>query len=301
MLLATNPFEAEGKWYKGNLHTHTTNSDGAWSIEKVAAEYKNSGYDFLFVTDHGKVSDISGLSEDGFLVLHGEELGAGKSDIGHSYHLVALNLKEAVSAKDAPDVQGLIDLVRSKGGEMVIAHPYWSGLTINDMMGLEGYLGIEVFNTTCFTSIAKGHSLVHWDDMLARGKQAWGFAVDDTHQHSGEHRPNDICNAWIMAKLPELTEAAVMDAIKTGKFYASNGPSIHNISVEDGTISVSTSEVKWINFVCNVSSGSSVSAMGDGLITEAKYKIRGSEKYIRVECYDKDGGGAWSNPVVLNE
>lgn len=301
MLLAENPFEAEGKWYKGNLHTHTTNSDGAWSIDKVTGEYKSGGYNFLFITDHGKVSDNSGLSADNFLVLHGEELGAGKSDIGHSYHLVALNLKETVSAEDAPDVQGLIDLVRSKGGEVVVAHPYWSGLTINDLMGLEGCLGIEVFNTTCFTHIAKGHSAVHWDDMLARGKQAWGFAVDDTHQGTSEYFPIDICRAWIMAKLPELTETAVMDAIKAGKFYASNGPSIHDISVKDGTISVSTSEVKRINFIANVSSGASRAVMSDKFLTEAEYEIRGTEKYIRVECFDKDGGCAWSNPVVINE
>lgn len=301
ILLPESPFEAEGKWYKGNLHTHTTNSDGAWAIDKVAAEYKSNGYNFLFITDHRKISDVSGLSEDGFLVLRGEEIDGGKSGVGHSYHIVALNIKEAVTSQDAPDVQGLIDLARAKGGEVIIAHPYWSGLTMNDMIGLKGYLGIEVFNTTCFNSIAKGHSVVHWDDLLARGKQAWGFAVDDTHQHFNDHRVIDICNAWIMAKLPELTEAAVMNAIKAGRFYSSNGPSIHNISVEDGYISVSTSEVKVINFVANVSSGGSFTAMGDELLTEARYKMRGSEKYIRVECFDKDGKGAWSNTVLFNK
>lgn len=301
MLLPENPFEAEGKWYKGNIHAHTANSDGAWPIDKVASEYKNNGYNFLFITDHGKVSDISGLSEDGFLALHGEEIDAGRSEVGHSYHLAALNLKGAVSAQDAQDMQGLIDLVRSKGGEVVIAHPYWSGLTINDLMDLEGYLGIEVFNTTCFNHIAKGYSLIHWDDLLARGKQVWGFAADDTHQISNEYSPLDICSAWIMAKLPELTETAVMDAIISGRFYASNGPGINDISVQNGTISVSTSEVKTINFIANVSSGASFTTTGRGLLTEARYQIKGNEKYIRVECYDKDGGGAWSNPVILNE
>ena len=300
MLLPENPFQMEGKWYKGNLHTHTTNSDGAWPIERVIAEYKANSYNFLFITDHGKVVDVSGMSEDGLLVLHGEELGAGRSEIGHSYHLALLNLRETVSAQDAPDVQGIIDLVRSMGGEVIIAHPYWSGLTVNDMIGLEGYLGIEVFNTTCFNAIAKGHSIVHWDDLLARGKQTWGIASDDTHQGASEHRPIDICRAWIMAKLPELTEKAVMEAITAGRFYASNGPSIHDITVKDGRISVSTSEVKTINFVADVSSGFSFTAMGDKLLTEAEYQVKGSEKYIRVECYDEYGKGAWSNTVALS-
>lgn len=298
-MLPENPFKAEGRWYKGNLHTHTTNSDGAWSPEQVVSEYISKGYDFIFITDHGKVTDVSGLSRDGHLVLNGEELSAGRSELGESYHLVALNLKEVISGKGITS-QEVIDLVRSKGGEVIIAHPYWSGLTINDIINLEGHIGIEVFNTTCFSSIGKGHSVIHWDDLLARGKQAWGFAVDDTHQHFNDHRPIDICRAWIMAKLPELTEAEVMRAIKAGRFYASNGPIIHDISVEDGKISVSTSEVKVINFIVDISGGESFTAMGDSLLTGAEYRIRGKEKYIRVECFDKDGGTAWSNTAIFN-
>jgi len=299
-ILPENPFEAEGKWYKGNVHTHTTNSDGEWPPDQVAAEYKANGYGFLFITDHRRVTDVSGLSEDGFLVLNGDEIDAGRTELGHRYHLVALNLKEPISEQDAPTVQGIIDLARSKGAEVVIGHPYWSGLTINDVIHLEGYLGVEVFNTTCFVSIAKGHSTVHWDDLLARGKQVWGFAVDDAHEKFNDHCPIDVCVAWIMAKLPELTEAEIMLAIKSGRFYSSNGPSIYDISVRDGKISVSTSEVKVINFIADVSRGESFTALGGGSLTGAEYRVRGSEKYIRVECFDKDGNAAWSNPIVFN-
>ena len=300
-MLSENPFEMEGKWYKGNLHTHTTNSDGQWSPERVAAEYRAKGYDFLFITDHNRITDVSDLSKDGILVLNGEEIGAGSAELGQPYHLVALNLKEAVSRDDAPTAQGIIDLVRSRGGEVIIAHPYWSGLTVNDMIDLEGYIGIEIFNTVCFNAIAKGYSTIHWDDLLARGKQIWGFAVDDTHQRHNDHRLIDICGSWIMAKLPELTEAEVMRAIKSGRFYASNGPIIHDISVRDGKVSVSTSEVKVINFVANIHRGESFTAIGDSLLTGAEYQIGRSDRYIRVECFDKDGKGAWSNPVVFNE
>jgi predicted metal-dependent phosphoesterase TrpH len=65
-MILENPFKIEGKWYKGNLHTHTTNSDGAWSSDRVVDEYVSNGYDFLFVTDHWKVTDVSGLSKNGF-------------------------------------------------------------------------------------------------------------------------------------------------------------------------------------------------------------------------------------------
>ena len=37
---------------KGNLHAHTTLSDGRFSIEEVIARYRERGYDFLAITDH---------------------------------------------------------------------------------------------------------------------------------------------------------------------------------------------------------------------------------------------------------
>jgi len=299
-MLLKNPFAMEGRWFKGNLHTHTTNSDGAWSPDKVANEYKSNGYDFLFITDHWKVTDISGLSQDGFLVLNGAELNIGPSELGYHYHIVALNLKENIPSNSVSNAQELINLIKSKGAFALVAHPYWSGLTVNDIQNLNGHIGIEIFNSTCFFSIAKGHSVIHWDDLLCKGKLTWGFAVDDTHQHYNDHRPIDACNAWIMAKMPELTEDSVMNAISSGYFYSSNGPVIHDISIQDNIISVTTSDVKIINFIANAHNGESFTAMDGKPINSARYKIRGGEKYIRVECFDENGKTAWSNPLLVN-
>jgi len=299
-MILENPFKIEGKWYKGNLHTHTTNSDGAWSPDRVVDEYVSNGYDFLFVTDHWKVTDVSGLSKKGFLVLNGEEFDIGDSELGYHYHIVGLNLKKMITSGRAANAQELIDLIRSEGGEAVVAHPYWSGLTINDLSPLSGHLGIEIFNSTCYFCIAKGHSVTHWDNLLDKGKMALGIAVDDAHQHFNSHRPIDICAAWIMAKMPELTEDNVMHAIKSGYFYSSNGPAIHDISIQDGKISVSTSEVKIINFIANAHNGESFTAKEKGSITGAEYKMNGNERYIRIECFDENGRTAWSNPIATN-
>ena len=40
--------DANGKtWYKGNLHTHTTVTDGKKTPEEVIALYRDKSYDFL--------------------------------------------------------------------------------------------------------------------------------------------------------------------------------------------------------------------------------------------------------------
>ena len=47
-------FDPDKPFFKGNLHTHTTNSDGRMSPEEVTRRYQEAGYDFLALTDHWK-------------------------------------------------------------------------------------------------------------------------------------------------------------------------------------------------------------------------------------------------------
>lgn len=49
-------FDERRKWYRGNLHTHTTVSDGRYTPEEAIALYQRMGYDFLALTDHWKLS-----------------------------------------------------------------------------------------------------------------------------------------------------------------------------------------------------------------------------------------------------
>jgi len=298
MIAFDNPFKAGGHWYKGNLHTHTTNSDGALPPEDMAEQYMMKGYDFLCITDHERVGDLNGLSTRDFLVIDGEEIGIGSSSLGEPYHLIAVDLKEAVP-EGGNDAQKTIDDLRGMGALVLLCHPYWSSLTIDDMMKLEGYAGLEIFNTSCFYSIAKGHSTVHWDDLLARGRRVWGFAVDDAHWHFNDHRPNDACGAWVMVKSRSLSVGDIKGAIDAGLFYSSNGPTINDISVENGKIIVSAERSKVINFVADSYKGESFTAPSGETIEGANYAIQGTEKYVRIECMNAEGRFAWSNPIYL--
>lgn len=50
----------EGTYKKGNLHTHTTWSDGVHTPAETAKHYRSKGYDFLALTDHWVLRDSSG-------------------------------------------------------------------------------------------------------------------------------------------------------------------------------------------------------------------------------------------------
>ena len=74
------------RWFKGNTHTHSLNSDGDSTPDDVVRWYREQRYDFLFLTDHNMVTPVEGLNAvfampDRFLVIRGEEVtdqAAGK-------------------------------------------------------------------------------------------------------------------------------------------------------------------------------------------------------------------------------
>jgi len=272
-----NPFACKGNWYKGNLHTHTTNSDGELSPDEVISLYKQKGYDFLSITDHGKLIYSEKLNREGICLIPGEELGGAGSELGTWFHLIALNLKEEVVPPNGEDIsaQEIINKVREQGGEVILGHPYWCGVTFQDILPLEGYLGIEVFNSTCLYGIGKGESSVQWDDLLARDKQIWGFAFDDAHHYSDQKfHPMDAGKGWIMLKAKSLDRKIIMDSLKKGLFYSSCGPSIKNVSIEREVVRVETSAVTSITFVAWAYLGKQFTA--SSTLTQAEYKIKGT-------------------------
>jgi len=295
-----NPFRMDGSWFKGNLHAHSIYSDGVLGPYQLSFLYRASGYNFLFLTDHNVLVDVSGEARrfEDFLLLPGEEINTGRSEVGTSYHLVALNITEEI--KPDMDPQSVIDEAKRQGGEAIIAHPYWSSLTVNDISKLNGYLGIEIYNTSCQFSIGKGYSTTHWDDLLVRGIKTLGFAVDDAHWHFNPYRPVDACYAWVMVKAEELSADSIMESLRSGLFYSSNGPQILDMEVNEDSVHVKTSPARAITFIANSSMGRRFTSL-NGPLREAEYTTTGRETYIRVEVEDYTGRMAWSNPIILEE
>lgn len=280
-------------WYKGNLHTHTTNSDGALSPEEMVAKYKEKKYDFLSITDHDKLTPVKNFSQADMLVISGEEIEISK------YHILGIGINKFVDPVKTGNVQGVINEIIKQGGIFIVAHPYWSGLNITDLKNIKNYIGIEIYNTSCDYSIGKGFSLSHWDDLLLAGYHPFGFFTDDAHWHFNDHRPNDACQSWIMVKAKKLNEKSLIESIKEGKFYSSNGPIIKNVEVRNNKVYVRSSPVKMINFIAPRGSGERFTAIRTETICEAEYKIKIADTYVRIECIDFKGKYAVSNPIVF--
>jgi hypothetical protein len=295
-----NPFSQPGQWFKGCLHLHSTASDGDRTPEEVIDYYRARGYHFLAFTDHGVLSKTGAVGHD-FLLLSGIEVD-GRDPKAGLYHLVGLGLEAEPQMGQAERVsmQQAADRLREAGGLVVLAHPYWSGQASRDVQALEGSFALEIYNGGCEVDDAKGFSTVHWDDLLAAGRRLWGLAVDDAHWRAGER---DAGLGWVWVKAPALTHRAILDALEQGYFYASSGPQIHDLWLDAGRgeITIRCSPVVAIDFVGSGPFSRRVQAPDGQFLTEASYRLREPQQYVRVACQDAQGHWAWTNPVFLDE
>jgi len=277
-----NVFTCSGRWWKGNTHAHTTNSDGQFRPEEICPAYRDAGYDFLCITDHHKITRDVYIPED-FLVIPGAELN------NDAFHVVAIGLEEIFSEEEMSH-QEIVDGILARDAIPIIAHPYWSALTSQDILRLTGYTGIEVYNNVTEVIRGKGYSSVHWDEILQNGTMTWGMAADDTHaKETG-------MASWIMVKTPSLTPENIYAALRGGLFYSSTGVTIENVGISGDLITVACSPAVSIDFIGYGATGNRV-FRSDGSLTGAEHRLKGNEKYLRVEITDGTGKKAWTNPL----
>ncbi len=284
-----NPFQRQGKWLKGNTHTHTIYSDGKWTPEEVQRKYGRYGYDFVFITDHW-IRTVPSKSFKKPLLIPAEEVDFILR--GNMYHVVCLGLRHTWPRRSFRSLNEFIRLANKRRIYLIMAHPYWCGSRSETYVRAEDFPAMEVYNTDCDMGVAKGYSATYWDDCLTAGKRVLGIAADDAH-HAAR-----AAGGWIMVKADTCTEPAILSALRQGYFYATQGPQIHDIRIADGFINVACSPVSRINFMTNSHYGAVVRAKGKQL-TATKWEIPLSANYVRIECVDRNGKTAWSNPVWL--
>ncbi|HEU0164638.1 MAG TPA: CehA/McbA family metallohydrolase [Thermomicrobiales bacterium] len=316
------PFAKPGQFYKGNLHTHSTNSDGNLTPAEVIAEYKQRGYDFIALTDHFlpetyfrpesdpasfiTISDTSDLRSDDFTTIFGAEIhGPGMSN-GELWHLVAVGLPLDFP-RWTPEETGdaLAKRAVEAGAFVGIAHPHWNSLTQEDARKVAPFVhSVEVYNHAC-AQIDRADGLYMLDALLEDGFHLSANAADDAHFKTpvgaiGEAHP-EAFGGWVQVKAESLEPDALLAALKAGEFYASTGPELVNIEIDAATdeIAIETSPVNRI--MVTGLGPASARVIGDDL-TSARFPLEKFRKagFVRVAAIDADGKRAWSNPIWLD-
>lgn len=292
-------FIKDGIWLKGNLHTHSTVSDGHLTPEQLVGSYSERGYAFLSLTDHN--SFVSHNELDGTLkVFTGTE-----HDLEYSrdkcIHVVGIGKpgKEDTDyecrkyrACELSDNE-LTKRMHDDGQFVTVAHPVWSRMEIDEILALDCYDAIEVYNNGTERLGHAGNAEAYWELLLRHGKKIYAMASDDVHG------AEDRFGGWICVKAAADTKEAVFDALKSGSFYASTGPEISDFYINDKKAYVECSGCREIHFVSYPPRGHSF--YGDEKPLEAaEVELTGRESYIRVVCVDSEGHCAWSQPVFFD-
>jgi len=297
------PFGKPGRWFRGNLHTHSTNSDGKKSPAQVCAWYQRHGYDFISLTDHflenygWPITDTTTFRTKGFTTIIGAEIHAPKTSLGGQWHILAVGLPfDFAQTGRRESGPKLAQRARDAGAYVAAAHPAWYDLTDRDILSLKAAHAIEIFNTTCSVHNGKGDSTGYLDRLLSQDHRYHAIATDDAHSMSDAP---DMGRNWVMVRSRRSDPASLLAALHSGSFYASQGPNILDMKFARGRkLTVRTSPVRSVY----VSGRSSMSAYFNARrdVTSTVLDLSDFKgTYGRLTVTDKQGRRAWSNPFYL--
>lgn len=300
-------FSAKGRFYRGNIHTHSNLSDGALDPVEVCRRYKAEGYDFISLTDHFAgpydypIADTTGFRDDGFTTILGAELHSGAMQNGEIWHILAVGLPADFTPSNTPSFSPVADQetgpeiaarARAAGAYVVIVHPQWSGMTQEDARGIEAAHAVEVYNHISHTCSDRGDGTYMLDMLLSEGRKLNMCATDDAHFLGPDH-----FGGWVMVKAAENTPEALLAALKAGHNYSTQGPEFRNIRWADDYVEVESSSVATIILQ---GQGSATTVVHGNSMTRTRVplvpRVTGSD-WLRVTLIDHAGKRAWSNPV----
>ena len=306
---ATGAREEGYRWYKGNLHTHTTHSDGDSSPDAVARWYKEHGYHFLILSDHNYFTEPKGLNQvfgarERFLLVGGEEVTAHYEK--KPVHVNAYGISQLVSPQFGPSVretiQRNVDAVRAAGGIPSLNHPNFGwAVSPEDVAAVRNLRLIEVYN---------GHPRVHneggggkpsaeriWDAALTAGREIFAVAVDDAHHFKrfgpGYSNPG---RGWVMVKARELSVRSVLQALRTGEFYASTGVELAEVERTGNRLRVKIQPDGNFAYTTRYF-GAGGKLLMESYELESEYVLKPGEPYVRATVTDSMGWRAWTQPA----
>jgi hypothetical protein len=303
---------AKPRWYKGNTHTHTLNSDGDSTPDDVVRWYREHGYQFLVLTDHNFLTSIDGLNalhgaDERFLVVKGEEV---TSPLGEkALHVNGLDVSRKVDPATGSSVlevlQRNVDGIRAAGGVPHINHPNfrWS-ITTDELRQVRNNKLFEVYN---------GHTQVNnlggggvpgleevWDAILSSGVLLYGVAVDDAHTFKQPGNPNVAGpgRGWVAVRAAGLDPRALLEAIERGDFYASTGVELDDLQVSAQRVQITIKPVPWSKYrVQFIGKGGRL--LSESIEPTATYEPKGNEGYVRARVLESNGRQAWIQPIVI--
>ena len=324
--------DSNKNFYKGNMHCHSNLSDGKLSPEELKEQYKSHGYSFLAITDHEHFNNNSYLDDEDFITITSAEyavkefpeqstlknfkmkvahlnLYAKKQDntnhicyspifdhdsTGERRERILKEYDHGYERVYTPEgINEIIKIANENGFFVAYNHPRWSLENYSHYSKYEGLWGVEILNYACHSSGIYEYDINVHDDFLRDGKRIFASAGDDNHSLGNQF------GAWVVVNAESLTYDNIINALLNGDFYASSGPEIKELYVEDNKIYVKSSNAKMISFSTEGRRHGSKKAEPGSYVNEAEFEIREEDGYVRICVLDEYGNRADSQAYFV--
>ena len=312
LLASSNAAQQAPKWFKGNTHTHTLNSDGDSTPDAVVSWYREHGYQFLVLTDHNFLTSVAGLNalhgaDQKFLVIKGEEVTDrfGEKPI----HINGLDVAEQVSPQGGASVteviQRNVDAIRRASGIPHINHPNFRwAVTPDELSRVRNNKLLEIYNGHPQTNNVGGGGVPGmeeaWDAILSSGTLLYGLAVDDAHNFKDPGNPAVAGpgRGWVVVRADRLESRAILAAMERGDFYSSTGVELAEYDVTASAMRLAVRPTTFSKYrIQFIGKGGRV--LREELGTSAAYTFTGNEGYVRARVIESNGAMAWAQPVTV--
>jgi hypothetical protein len=286
---------------RGNLHCHSDRSDGAASPEAVARAYRDAGYDFILLSDHfeerygWQITDTRQLRTPSFTTIIGAELSSGAWDERTTYWVTAAGLPLDFEPPPPGEHAEAITRAHDAGAFITLLHPGLNNLPLAAVDEQPDFDAVEIYNhNTAQAHPDRAEGAYMADGLLERGQRLLLSAGDDAHFHF----EGDRFGAWLEVEAEAIDPDALLDALRAGSYYSTQGPRFERIERDDGRVQVATSEVACISVGGSGERWQAATEVRGDRLREASFDLepfRGS--YCRLTAIDAAGRRAWSNPL----
>ena len=296
------------RWYSGDLHTHTSHSDGNHSIDEAALLAKKQGLDFIALTDHNTYSQNTNLplAED-FAFIPGMELTTCQG------HVNFLGVEKPLRAFDYSTEAGVVaatEEASEAGAYISINHPL-VGDRWRWAYGPMTFHAVEIWNGT---PLARNESIIEWwQEQLSEGKRIYITGGSDVHCHGEKNRWYGKGRTLVYTD--ELSSEALIRALKDGHngVAASDSASFCTFNIDEAMMgdTVAAALTHELAIKLKTSAATTMRIYNQaGLVEEAEFNgdsevdftltVNGQALFYRVELWHKDENNERFNPYFTN-
>ena len=288
------PLAQSATWLRGNHHGHSTVSDGQDDPGDIVAAYESEGYHYIALSEHDRLLPPDELSaHTSMCVVAAVEV---TSDQHHTLLYLGADRELPAGQLEPAEIMRRVD---AAGGLFVFDHPNWlprpdyaTDQLLDSMTGLRG---MEIYCGVIERLPGRACATDRWDRLLGKGWRVYGHGTDD------QHEVGDYFIAWNCVQWPqgaEVSAAGIVEALATGRFYASTGVEIRQVGMTDdacnAVVESDADEIFWIGrggVILKKESGGNGSIHVDEVAADL---------YVRAECLGRGHRTAWTQPFWIS-